>query len=311
VGAREEFADRRAYGDSFAERFGLEKQNFHVTRTLRRGLLAVTQIRSTIATPDPSPPIEYDEAHLVGFQLWDSPGHELWQDGRIARSEPFKSGETAFYDLRRAPSAYMPHAYNSMQFYMPHAELREIAQTNGMRFSGDLRYRYGIAQMDHVVQHLSLAALPALEREEAVDGLFLDHILQAVALHIVGAYGERASHPGRMSGGLAVWQERRAKELMRANIAKDISLKQLAEAVGLSVAHFARAFRQSAQTSPHRWLRERRIEKATVLLAGSDLPLPVIAAECGFADQSHFTRAFTKQTGISPGRWRRDNARKN
>jgi AraC-like DNA-binding protein len=310
VGAREEFSDRRAYGDSFAARFGLEKQNFHVTRTLRRGLLAVTQIKSTIATPDPSPPVEYDDAHLVGFQLWDSPGHELWQDGRIARSEPFKSGETAFYDLRRAPSAYMPHAYNSMQFYMPHAELREVAQANGMRFSGDLRYRYGIAQMDRVVEHLSLAALPALERNEPMDGLFLDHILQAVALHIVSAYGEGDPREIR-TGGLAPWQERRAKELMQANLAADITLKQLAEEVGLSVAHFARAFRQSARTSPHRWLRERRIEKAMALLEGSDLPLPMIAAECGFADQSHFTRAFAKQAGISPGRWRRDNTRKN
>jgi len=313
VGIREEFGDApgRAYGEDFAQRFGLEKQNFHVTRTLKRGILAVTQIRSDFPTPDPSPPIEYDEAHLVGFQVWSSPDHELWQDGRPTRFEPFKPGETAFYDLRRAPSAFMRTPYNSLQFYLPHAALNEIAEQHDMRFRGELRYQFGVPKTDPVIQHLGSALLPALERNETIDGLFLDHILHALATHVVAAHGEADVRRARPGGGLASWQERRVKELMQANLGSDISLKQLADECGLSVAHFARAFRQSAKTSPHRWLNERRIEKAINLLAGAELSLADIATACGFADQSHFTRAFTKQIGISPGQWRRHSSLKN
>ena len=313
MGIREEFGDppARAYGDGLAGRFQLEKQNFHVTRTLRRGILAVTQIKSDFPTPDPSPPMAYDEAHLVGFQVWNSPDHELWQDGKPTKFEPFKSGDVAFYDLRRAPSAFMRHGYNSLQFYLPHAALNEIAQQHGMRFTGELRYQFGVPKADPVVQHLGTALLPALERSETIDGLFLDHILQAMAAHVVGAYGESGHPRSHAGGGLAAWQERRVKELMQANLDGDISLKQLADECGLSVAHFARAFRKSARTSPHRWLREQRIEKAIALLGRAELSLTDIALACGFADQSHFTRVFTKQVGISPGQWRRHNGLKN
>ena len=313
MGRREEFGEvpARAYGEGLAGRFQLEKQNFHVTRTLKRGILAVTQIKSDFATPDPSPPMPYDDAHLVGFQIWSSPDHELWQDGRSTKFEPFKPGETAFYDMRRAPSAYMRTPYNSLQFYLPHVALNEIAEQNGMRFRGELRYQFGVPKTDSTIQHLGLALLPALERGEAVDGLYLDHILHALATHVVSAHGEANIGLGHKNGGLAGWQERRAKELMQANLAGDISLKRLADECGLSVAHFARAFRQSAKTSPHRWLRERRIEKAIALLGSATLSLSDIAIACGFADQSHFTRSFTKRVGISPGQWWRHSGLKN
>lgn len=302
-------APGRAYGDHLSDRFWLKKQNFHVARTLRRGVLAVTQIKSDFPTPEPSRPVAYDEAHLVGFQVWNSPDHELWLDGRPAKSEPFKLGETAFYDLRRSPGAYMRTPYHSLQFYLPHAALDEIAEQHGTRFRGELRYRYGIPQVDHVLQHLGLALLPALERGGAVEGLFLDHILQAVAAHVAGTYGEASPAFGRAVGGLAGWQERRVKELISDNMAADVSLKRLAEECGLSVSHFSRAFRRATKTTPHGWLRERRIEKALALLARGDMALPDIAAACGFADQSHFTRVFTKCVGTSPGKWRRQNAR--
>lgn len=307
LGIREEFGDppARAYGDGLAGRFQLEKQNFHVTRTLRRGILAVTQIKSDFPTPDPSPPMAYDEAHLVGFQVWSSPDHELWQDGKPTKFEPFAPGETAFYDMRRAPSAFMRTPYNSLQFYLPHAALNEIAEQHDMRFHSELRYQFGVPKTDSVIQHLGLALLPALERNEAIDGLFLDYVLYALATHVVSAHGVSDMRRLRSSGGLAAWHERRVKELMQANLGGDISLKQLADECGLSVAHFARAFRKSARTSPHRWLREQRIEKAIALLARADLSLTDIALACGFADQSHFTRVFTKQVGISPGQWRR------
>jgi helix-turn-helix protein len=56
---------------------------------------------------------------------------------------------------------------------------------------------------------------------------------------------------------------------------------------------------------PHRWLMERRIEKAKQLLTDTTLSLAEIAIACGFADQSHFTRAFSRTAHSSPGAWRR------
>ncbi len=300
---RDAIAGTRAYGDDLARRFWLKRQESHVARTFRRGVLAVTQLKSDAPTPGPTQSIGYDEAYLVALQLRDVPDHELWQDARPVGVEAFAAMDTSFYDLRRDPIAFVRQPYHCLQFYLPRAVLAEIAQQNGRKFQGELDCPYGAAKADPVIRHLGAALIPALERGEAIDGLFPDHILQAVALHVVGAYGD-ARPAGRVTGGLAPRQESRAKELMRDGLAADISLGQLAQACGLSVAHFTRAFRQSTGTSPHRWLQERRIEQA-VMLAQTDETLASIATACGVADQSHFTRAFTRHAGASPGQWRR------
>jgi len=105
--------------------------------------------------------------------------------------------------------------------------------------------------------------------------------------------------------GLAPWQEARAKKMLQDNLMGDISLTQLAGACGLSVAFFARAFKNSTGFPPHSWLTKQRIEKAMSLMLKTDDALVDIALTSGFADQSHFTRVFTKTVGISPGAWRR------
>ena len=106
-------------------------------------------------------------------------------------------------------------------------------------------------------------------------------------------------------GGLAPWQLRRAKELMTANLATQVPLSWLAEECGLSVRHFARAFRRSTGVPPHRWFLAHRLEIAKEQLRDPLLSLAEIALACGFADQSHFTRMFTATVRMSPGAWRR------
>ena len=106
-------------------------------------------------------------------------------------------------------------------------------------------------------------------------------------------------------GGLAPWQERRAKELLDAHIGGGITLNALARSCELSTRHFTRAFRQSTGVAPYQWLQYRRVEKAKNLLEKSSAPLSNVAFDCGFADQSHFTRTFSRAAGLSPGKWRR------
>jgi AraC-like DNA-binding protein len=106
-------------------------------------------------------------------------------------------------------------------------------------------------------------------------------------------------------GGLAPWQLRRAEALMSQNLSVQVPLERVADECGLSVRHMARAFRQSTGVPPHRWLLDRRVERAKELLPDSKLSLSDVALACGFGDQSHFTRTFTAAVRLSPGLWRR------
>ena len=85
---------------------------------------------------------------------------------------------------------------------------------------------------------------PALANPTEVSALFVDHVVHALCVHVAQIYGQMpASLPLR--GGLAPWQERRAKELLNANLDGEICLSQLAAECGLSVRHFTPAFRRS------------------------------------------------------------------
>lgn len=303
MGSFQRSQHKNAYGDGLAECFWLEQASTHVSRSLQRGELAVTQIKSPVPTPSPSQSIAYDDAFLVGLMVENVADHELWQDGRAVRTDPFGAGQTAFYDLRRDPVSFTRTPHHSLHFYLPHSALQELAESNDLRTDGELRYRFATGYDDPVIRRLGIAALSTLENGGPLNGLFLDHLLHAVAIHTVGTYCEIG--PILPKGGLTPRQFDRARQMMRANLANDISLKELAGACGVSVTHFARAFRQTAGVAPYQWLQKMRIEQAKELLAHQRLPLSEIAAACGFADQSHFTRAFGKGVGTSPGRWRR------
>jgi AraC family transcriptional regulator len=128
--------------------------------------------------------------------------------------------------------------------------------------------------------------------------------LQAIA-HIARATYAPLPCKSIVRGGLAPWQERRAKEMLEAHLDGAVSVIELAAECGVSAAHFARAFRRSTGVPPHRWLLERRIELARQLLQNPAESIADVALACGFADQSHLTHAFRKEVGVSPGMWRR------
>jgi AraC family transcriptional regulator len=93
--------------------------------------------------------------------------------------------------------------------------------------------------------------------------------------------------------------------MLRAGLAHRVSLEKVAGACNLSVSQFGRTFKKATGMTPHRWLVQRRLERAKDLLLRSTMSLAEIALDCGFSEQSHFTRTFSHLVGTSPGRWRR------
>ena len=105
-------------------------------------------------------------------------------------------------------------------------------------------------------------------------------------------------------GGLRPSAFRQVRQYIVAHLDEDLSNHVLAELVGLSTYHFARAFRQSAGVPPHRFVLQNRVALVKHLLAETELPLAQIAIAAGFTDQSHCTRRFRQFVGITPSRFR-------
>jgi AraC family transcriptional regulator len=106
-------------------------------------------------------------------------------------------------------------------------------------------------------------------------------------------------------GGLAGWQEKKVAQYIEQHLSEDVPLPALAELVGLSPYHFARAFKQSFGLPPHRYLTTRRIEKAKSLLARPAVSVTEIGLGLGFSEVSSFTTAFRKHAGVTPTEYRR------
>jgi len=88
-------------------------------------------------------------------------------------------------------------------------------------------------------------------------------------------------------GGLSPARAHRINEYISSNLDRNISIEELAEMAGLSVHHFARAFKQTVGMPPHCYILQRRIEQAQQMLRTTKLPLSEIALSLGFSDQSH------------------------
>lgn len=94
----------------------------------------------------------------------------------------------------------------------------------------------------------------------------------------------------------------RAKEYLRANYARSVTVEELAQVAGLSRAHVIRAFHRTVGLPPHLWLVQVRIAEARRRLV-QGTPIAQVAQEAGFADQAHLTRHFKSARGITPGRY--------
>jgi len=108
----------------------------------------------------------------------------------------------------------------------------------------------------------------------------------------------------QIRGGLPPGAMRRVREYVETHLCESIDLAALAGIAGLSLYHFARAFKQSAGVTPHHYLVERRVSRAQEMLARTEMSLSEIALATGFSDQSHFARHFRQTLGTTPGQFR-------
>lgn len=111
----------------------------------------------------------------------------------------------------------------------------------------------------------------------------------------------RAGHPRWLAAAL---------DRIEAEPSAPLSLSQLAQDVGISTGHLARAFRATFGKSAGAYVRERRLARAAALMHDTDASLAAIATAVGFCDQAHFTRAFKAQLGATPAQYREGLGRK-
>jgi len=98
-----------------------------------------------------------------------------------------------------------------------------------------------------------------------------------------------------------------ALEFIEANYAATVSVRDIAEQAGVSPTRLNQLFRTHIGTSPMRYVNNRRIDRAKILLLYSPFMIAEIARQTGFRSPHYFNRAFKSATDVTPSEFRASN----
>lgn len=88
------------------------------------------------------------------------------------------------------------------------------------------------------------------------------------------------------------------------NYREEITLKELADLLPMSVGQFCRTFKEVTNQTPIAYLIRYRVLQSCALLNETDRKIADIARNVGFNNISYFNREFIRAIGCSPGRYR-------
>ncbi len=112
----------------------------------------------------------------------------------------------------------------------------------------------------------------------------------------------RSQHPNYTRSQAVI---ERVKSLLRERLERTVDLRELADELHVGYAWLRREFRRHTGLALHQYHLQMRVNKAMVLLNGTDAAIKEIGSQTGFEDAHYFSRIFKRKTGFAPEDWRR------
>ena len=159
---------------------------------------------------------------------------------------------------------------------------------------------------DPVIEGITTRLAWEVQNSSPSGRLYAESACEFLARHIICSYSSLSKPPSRVSGGMRGGRLRLVVDYIHDNLARPITLWELAKVAGVSVRHFERAFRQATGVPPHAYVLQKRLASARELLLSQPvLSIEEIAARTGFSSSSHLASAFRRQSGLTPSTFRR------
>jgi AraC family transcriptional regulator len=162
---------------------------------------------------------------------------------------------------------------------------------------------------DPLLEQLALAVLESLQHSApATTPAFVDTLAWTLATQLLKAHSINTEKNQAISPCYENFRSSmaRVQDFIDRSLGEDLSLEVIASQANMSVCGLKRLFQKHHATSPHQYLLERRIAKASRILVETELPISEVALTTGFSSQSHFATAFKKKVGLSPKAYRHE-----
>lgn len=172
---------------------------------------------------------------------------------------------------------------------------------------GDNANRVEIVPCFGVVDPLAAQTVHSLLEEVTGGGgdrLYVDALVNTLAGHLIRYYSGTAQTGRSCIGGLPKYLLNCALDYINDCLDRCLSQAEIAQAVGINPSRFAQAFRATTGKDLHRYVNECRIERAKLLLSGSQLSIEEVGRRVGLKSERHFAAMFQRLTGVSPQTYR-------
>jgi AraC family transcriptional regulator len=235
-------------------------------------------------------------ALTLGVVLCDLPTHATSHGSEKRRRIPLKAGQGWVF-----PSGIEGWCAWQGDTAFLNVEIgAEVLGEAGLADPASIRPLVG--EIDPLAVQMGLALHAAGEGGPA---LYRDSLGTALAAHLAGTLAKREADASEVSAAQRVDPRiARVLDAIENRLAEDLSLEALAAIAAMSPFHFTRRFREVTGRAPYRYLVERRIEQAKILLKSGSAPIADIAFQVGWENPSHFAAAFKSHVGVTAGAWR-------
>lgn len=216
-----------------------------------------------------------------------------------------KAGDSAFARKGSVVTHnYVHEDFCELLIFVPDEFIRTVTQKYKVPMAVEDEERHAdtviILNADEVLQSYFQSLLTHFLQSIPPAGTLLKLKFEELLLNILS--GNNQASLKRYLSALCRSTKPSIREIMELNFFSNLSLEEFSRLCGRSLSAFKKEFHLIFNTSPGRWLLEKRLEYSRYLLETTDLSLDEICMESGFENQSHFNRVFKNKYGSSPGK---------
>jgi AraC family transcriptional regulator, exoenzyme S synthesis regulatory protein ExsA len=163
--------------------------------------------------------------------------------------------------------------------------------------SGKMRHSVAAIDVTPTVQSFFSSMITYFDRQQEPDSMLLELKFKELVLTIA----DNPRNSELLSYLTSLLQQPEAVSLervMEENFCFNLKLEEFARLSNRSLSSFKRDFQKIYQTSPGKWLNQKRLQYAMHLLVNLNHTVSEAALECGFEHPAHFSRCFRDRFGL-------------
>jgi len=181
--------------------------------------------------------------------------------------------------------------------------IKELFQFDVTNSSYAVDFNIKSVEIEGLLQTFQESINILIENPELADELLIKTKIKEFVLLM----SKTQNAPSELDFLAAMFQKRDTQfvEVIATNLYSNLSINEFAHLSGLSISSFKRKFKSIFETSPKKYINQKKLEKASQLLKSNETRISDIAYDCGFDSITSFNRLFKSHFNLSPSSYRK------